>query len=590
MPVHDFKRLAERMLSLLVCLAVFCPLLLTPPAGASEAGAEPGTETESGTEDTTIQNLVETFLRNYQEQAMLYEDRDLRSGTVADPALLLPDRAETQVYHIGRKDVTLAQLRENFVYLEKKAAFYAAMRQMQGIYRDNLQLVYTMSDMEVPALNVGSVSVKETAQFRYTDSDRLSVNETFYTVYLVYRGDQWLIADVTDGSRFDTIYKSQGAAFDEETALAEFAANLERDGCTLSFPYTPSEAEGRILYNGANAAAYAYTYARPDAGAPRSAFYNSQFYSYAGEGGDCQNFASQCMWAGFGGSQTDAAVKEHSLPMDVSGDSQWFGRAASGGKINYSWISCQSFRKYLTGSADGTGRGSSNAAADTGMYATILDVDAASGFSGVTAEELVGAAAHVEGVGGAYAHAIVLTAATGTRRSEIWFCGHTKEASHIKLGDYYIWPMKVYIPRYLRTGDAAGRVETDLLQPVAAGGAGLLTARAGETQYQITITVTPPGGAAEQAASVNWAESCQAEYVFSVPGLYQVVSAAKASEKAGWVTNTWYVRCYEPPVLEEAEEAGETEDQPEESAETEETTETAEIPEAAEYLFFDIEY
>ena len=584
--MHDFKRLTERTLSLLVCLTIFCSMLLTPLAGAAEIEMEPGTEAESEAEDTAVKNAVESFLRNYQEQAMLYEDRDLLSGTVADPALILTGQAETQVYHVGRKDVTLAQLRENFVFLEKKAAFYAAMRQMQGIYRDNLQLVYTLDDMEVTALNAGSISVKETAQFRYTDSDRLSVNETFYTVYLVYCGDQWLIADVTDGSRFDTIYKSQGAAFDEGAALSEFAANLERDGCTLSFPYTPSEAEGRILYNGANAAAYAYTYARPDAGASRSAFYNSQFYSYAGQGGDCQNFASQCMWAGFGGSQTSAAVKEHSLPMDVSGDSQWFGRAASGGKINYSWISCQSFRKYLTGSTDGTGRGGSNAAADTGMYATILDVAAASGFSGVTAEELVGAAAHVEGVGGAYAHAIVLTAATGTRRSEIWFCGHTKDVSHIKLGDYYIWPMKVYIPRYLRTGAAAGRLDVDRLQPVATGDTGLLTARTGEIQYQITITVTPPGGTAEQAASVNYAESCQAEYIFSAPGLYQVVSAAKASEEADWVTNTYYVRCYEPPVFEETEEAGETEDpeEPEESVETEDTVETE------EYLFFDIGY
>ena len=576
--MHDFKRLTERTLSFLVCLTIFCSMLLTPWAEAAEIEMEPGTEAESEAEDAAVKNAVESFLRNYQEQAMLYEDRDLLSGTAADPALVLTDQAETQVYHVGRKDVTLAQLRENFIFLEKKAAFYAAMRQMQGIYRDNLQLVYTLDDMEVSALNAGSISVKETAQFRYTDSDRLSVNETFYTVYLVYYRDQWLIADVTDGSRFDTIYKSQGAAFDEGAALSEFAANLERDGCTLSFPYTPSEAAGRILYNGANAAAYAYTYARPDAEASRSAFYNSQFYSYAGEGGDCQNFASQCMWAGFGGSQTSAAIKEHSLPMDVSGDSQWFGRSASGGKINYSWISCQSFRKYLTGSTDGTGHGGSNAAADTGMYATILDVAAASGFSGVTAEELVGATAHVEGVGGAYAHAIVLTAATGTRRSEIWFCGHTKDVSHIKLGDYYIWPMKVYIPRYLRTGDTAGRVEVDRLQPVAVGDTGLLTVRTDETQYQITITVTPPGGTAEQAASVNYAESCQAEYIFSVPGLYQVVSAAKASEEADWVTNTYYVRCYEPHVFEETEEAGETEDpeEPEESVETEDTVETEE--------------
>ena len=84
------------------------------------------------------------------------------------------------------------------------------------------------------------------------------------------------------------------------------------------------------------------------------------------------------------------------------------------------------------------------------MYAAILDVGAGSPIAGVSPESLVGTAAHVEGSGGDYAHAIIFTAALGTSRSEIWFCCHTKDLTHIKVGDYYFGPMKVYIPQYMR--------------------------------------------------------------------------------------------------------------------------------------------
>lgn len=568
--MYHFKRRTERTSAFFLRLAIFIlsvSLLagLLPAAGASEPASE----------EAEILVAVEALLRNYQEEAMLYESRDLRSGTAADPALA----GCAQTFHVKDEDVTLAQLGDNLIFLEKKAAFYAMMRQIQGIYRQELQLFYEFDDPEITE-NVCRVSVKETEQFRYTDSDRLSVNETYYTVRLVKPEDRWVIADVTDGSRFDTLYKEQGAAFDENAALAEFAAALERDGCAVSYTAPPS-GEGVLPYNGANAAAYAYTYSRLEAGTPRSEFYNSQFYRYDGQGGDCQNFASQCIWAGFGGSQTNAAIGRGLPPMDASGSDQWFGRPASGGKINHSWISCRSFRKYLTGNEDGTGMAGSNASKEPGMYATILDVASGSALTGASPEELVGAAVHVEGSGGSYSHAIVLTEATGNRRSEIWFCGHTKDVTHIKLGDYYIWPMKVYIPRCLRTGgNGSGVIQVDRLQPVEAGSTGVLSVRCGEARERMVINVTPPGGTQARAAASYGMDSCQTEYLFAEPGLYEVECAVKGAE---WTVETYFVRCYAPPVPEAgaAPEENSGEDVPIEGAlpeEWEELPEDGEIP------------
>lgn len=58
-----------------------------------------------------------------------------------------------------------------------------------------------------------------------------------------------------------------------------------------------------IEYNWVNARNYAYSYALS---------YNSKFPSYSN---DCMNFASQCMWSGMGGTNTQSAITNRDYPM-----------------------------------------------------------------------------------------------------------------------------------------------------------------------------------------------------------------------------------------------------------------------------------
>lgn len=533
--MHDVTRRTGHAFARLAVFCLFTLILLGSGAFASEHQPE----------EPAIRASIETYLRTYQETAMLYRACDLRSGTVADPALFLPEGAGETVFLFSGKESTLSQLQEDIVYLEKKAAFYAGMRQMQDIYREDLRLTYAIEELKLePEGNACRASVTETAEFQYTDSPLPSVYETGYSVRLVKLDGRWLIAGVSNGSLFDKAHK--GPDFDVSAALADLAAKLETENCTISFSGTASGGGDQIAYNGEDAAAYAYTYSRRSADQPRTEFYNAQFTGYAGEGGDCMNFASQCMWAGFGGSQDSGAITYHGIPMDNEGANQWFGRPASGGKINHSWISCQSFRQYLTGSKDGTGRGGSNAAGDAGMYATILDAAEGSPLSAVAPQELIGAAAHVEGSGGLYSHAIILTAATGANRSEIYFCGHTRDVTHVKLGDCYFGPIKVYIPRYMRTAGQAAPLRAERLQPVPAGEARILSAQSATVRKQMTITVTAPDGTASQVVSVSDTDNCWGEYLFSQPGLYRVDCRASASDGSRAAVNIYYVRCYAP--------------------------------------------
>lgn len=553
--------------------AVFCILalvLLGTGAFASDRDAE----------EAAIRTAIESYLRSYQGKAMLYEERDLRAGTVLEGDPALPRGSEEAVFRFSGEDVTLSRLQSGMAYLEKKAEFYAGMRQMQDIYREDLRLTYALEELELEG-DACRASVTETALFRYTDSALPSVYETGYDVRLVKLGERWLVAGADSGSLFDRAHREGG--LDVEAELAAFAEALAAEDCRLSFPDGRFDGS-RIAYSGADAAAYAYTYSRRDGDAPRDGFYNPRFSGYAGEGGDCQNFASQCVWAGFGGSEEASSIRGRALPMDTAGSSRWFGRPASGGSYSNSWLSCQSFRQYLTGSRDGSGRGGSSGGSDAGVYATVLDVGAGSPLSAAAPEELVGAIAHVEGEGGRYAHAVVLTAAAGTRRSEIWFCGHTRDVTHVKLGDCYIGPIKVYIPRYFRTDGQEDFLRIERPEPVAAGGTVTLAARSGTVRRQMRISVTGPDGLTEQAAYGENTDNCQGAYQFRQPGLYRVEC------RTGSAAAVCYVRCCAPEDAPAADgdgeapgwllppEDGETPGQPERTEPEETPPDDTEIP------------
>lgn len=491
-----------------------------------------------GGQEEAVKTSVEAFLKNYNQEAMLYEETDQRIGTVASPQIAFQG---DEVFWVNGKHAGLASLQENIQFVEKKAAFYAAMRKMQNIYRQDFSVSYTYTSLKIDG-GSARVSLKEAATFYYTDSARRSVYETIYTVDLVNHMGFWLVADITDGSRFDTLYKKE-SDFDLEGVLAGFSAGLNTETAVVQYPYTPNQgaSAGRILYNGKNAAAYASTYCRQNAGVERS-YYNSQFKSYAGIGGDCMNFTSQCLWAGFGGNQAVSAINGLSLPMDTKGANTWYGRGKSS-KVKDSsirnWISCSGFWSYLKGS---------NAASDTGMYATVISVSGNSPITGVSPEELVGAAAHVEGAGGSYSHAILFTAATGNSRSQIWFSCHTKDVAHLKLGDYYFGPIRVYIPRYMRVN--AGQkpaIQPERSAPVLANTNGTVGFRTEAPYSQLSVAVQAPDGTRTHAGLAKEAAACLAEYRFTQPGLYRVDCVASNSAKAAQ-TLTYYVRCVESGI------------------------------------------
>ena len=92
------------------------------------------------------------------------------------------------------------------------------------------------------------------------------------------------------------------------------------------------------------ASTYAYTYSCDDQSLWTTSSYNSNYPSYNPR--DCQNFASQCIWYGLGGTNLSYYINNKLHPMISSGSVAWY---ESGTQYDASsnWISCGSFWDYV---------------------------------------------------------------------------------------------------------------------------------------------------------------------------------------------------------------------------------------------------
>lgn len=524
-------------------LALLCAIFIIP-YGTTAYAESIAVETEY------VEDIIRDFLQNYTEESMLYTDEDLITHTVADESIPRSIHASESTYQLTSGDTTLQKMQNNILFVEEKAQYFKAIRQFYNIRRTDLSLEYDFEELRLDSdTNTGFARVSEVATFYYTDYEYPSLYETIYDIDLVNIDGIWLIADVTDNDWFDIEYKSD-TELQSQDLISETIEAIERAiPSTIVAPAADEElladdAIYKIRYNRENARAYAWTYTRDSSSADPDDFYNSAFAVFPRE--DCMNFASQCMWAGFSGSQIEESIDSHSLPMDADGEFVWYG--AQNGKTNNSssWVSCQNFRKYLTGNFDGTGTSGSNSETDVGMYAQIIEVKSGENISGTSPSLLVGAVAHTKGDGGPYAHAIVITDASSLDRGNIYFCAHTTDCKNIKLADKYLSvPMKIFLPQYMRSDESTlSYIKTEMIPPIAYGSKETISFSVTKPQYRMTIIVTDPNGEFKQASVENYPTECSIQYTFRERGLHRVDCFAKDESTSEAIKSTYYIYCY----------------------------------------------
>ena len=570
----------KRTMAIILCFIMFAMSPFSVQA-SDTADTLSGIETIYGSPS----DVAISFLNDCATEMFMYESEELSNRTVlALSSNDLVTANEKFVSAFANKPASFDywsvasvnsenSLASSMDFILNKVSYFKTIREGQNINRKNFETQYTVKEV-IQDGEFCTVSINEFISFQYEDRDTLSYVSTDYEVYLYKHNGKWLIANVIADDEFDRSFRANGFDATEAIEGYYYAKSNQSDGRGRVVRRL-DEANDAMLsnvvsirpYNRANARAYAYTYTTQGYD-PYHSFYNPLFQSWAGNGGDCQNFASQSIWAGFGGNNNAEAISNKEIPMDNVGstaNTNWTGNSV----LYNTWISTSSFENYINNSS----------AQDTRMSAIILDFkNTDAEISGVE----VGDVMHVynSSTERSYDHAIVITDVFSTNRNDIYFCAHTTDRKDLKVSDYYpvgthgelrlIKPTLFTIisncpngsHTYSSVSDGNGFdatcnscgynrlfITNNMHAPLALGTRANLTATATGRIYRFATSVETPSGQIIWLNQTTNSASTSNTYTFAERGLYTITTYARDKNPDVYsdsvsVSNAYTVRVY----------------------------------------------
>ncbi|MCL6451928.1 MAG: amidase domain-containing protein, partial [Acetobacteraceae bacterium] len=231
-----------------------------------------------------------------------------------------------------------------------------------------------------------------------------------------------------------------GRVAELQAAQAEFRERMRADPRLAVRLSGPGAGDGPGVtgyrsYDRSRCASYATTYTNNN-GDCSTTNYNTLFKEYASGGRcvDCQNFVSQCVWYGFGGTNTSTAIQGHWLPMlyGYGADTDWWADLYSTG-TNWHWTSVPDFEGMATANYF------SNLTGVHGYRTTDVNYTWAGDIVSMKA----------------YSHVFMVNAINDydgdglTDYNEIYVCAHTNNRKNARLSNlvpsssdvYYLWIM-----------------------------------------------------------------------------------------------------------------------------------------------------
>lgn len=550
----------KRLVSLLL---VLCLALSLTAMGASALEAAPTEELDE------LEKLATDYVTAYIENIYLDGGNDLSKATVAELAadaavessLSLP--MDQQVL-VGRELTTLSKLCDNITFLDETAQYYGYLHTAQDLFVEDFTLTTTILDHVLEG-SYAYIHLYALAEFRYPGAEITSAAGDHYYVEFIKTNTGWTIVDMT--VEFLEAYGIKQGTFDLQASIQ--AAD---DAFRQPVVAAPESVETQAVthgysYNKNNAIAYSmvYTTSQNNDGhdGPTKDYLEFEnidsdiFGSYTGIGGNCQNYVSQCLYIGLGGSNTASKVEAGGPPMDESGEYQWYWK--SDGDRYPSWTATDLFFSYAKNSFDKKNLG------ETGMRGSWHTISAGSNFSGVTTSQLLGSVLEVYRGSSAPDHAILIVEANGLERKDIKFNGNSPMRKAQPLGaEFPSQKMELIIPTgmdvvgtcthsYTSSGNWTGvickscgynRMRITASMPhwgmFRTGTTWTVTASMGFTCYRIAIGITDPSG------NTSWSEytntgSVSRSYDFSQTGLYNIrISARNMPESYSGSASTYY--------------------------------------------------
>lgn len=337
---------------------------------------------QSTSDDRRIEAICETFLT-------------LAKASVRDP------KSYDSTQLIAADSLKNAKVQYRLTDYEYQSALNNALD--WKISQDNLS--FTDFKVQKKSENSAVASVVESYTYQINDGfNQQSFRRKMYTFELLSGSDGWKITNVTTDDPWEKDAKFTYAPIDVKSAVNAHLAETAVKSTTSLINETKDVKVASQLspnlalrsYNTSNAVSYAAAHYRDTS---NSVFgYNSTH--------DCQNFASQCVWAGLGGTGTDKTARP-AVPTSLVGTSAFNVWCADQSTTYYSyfaynwaWNNVQGFAKLVyasTPSAAGPyGYTYYTQGVQTASVGDVLTVD----WSGAPAADTLDHAMFVTGVNG----------------------------------------------------------------------------------------------------------------------------------------------------------------------------------------------
>ncbi len=542
----------KKVLSLALSVGMIFSLLSTSVL-ATEVKANEQSEQQQ------IEATVESYLKKCVESIYSYKKQDVSKDTMKNVLIAARSESSTKLEQdissfaqfqkksgfglmnaLDIKESGVKAVLDNLDLQEDRVVYFGHLHETQKITYSHFNTDYRFHETSIEG-NYAVADVSEYLDYQYSFCREPTFEITNYNISLIRVNDSWMIAEVVSDDSFFQSHYNEG--FDLQTELRgydEAFSRVEEPSLVKGSRSTLATTSSDIAYNKQNAANYALTYStQSDDGSGTPTFKNNNFPWF---GADCMNFASQCMWAGFGGSNSYADVGAK-YGMDSVGSYTWWATNSNG---TPSWASCGNFRSYVDGSKSSSEKG---VICDTG------DVAYNSNQLPFSASDLIGAVIHVKGeVNGtpyALAHAVFVNNATGSTRDTVYFTSYNNCRKNRLLSLSFPSSttdqknnMFVMVPRTFRSGSTGTRLWADLHNTVPMNSQEFLTGCCNVQCNTLTMDIYDPNNAAKGHYSRTNASSMIQSYSgFNMAGLWRIVLTGIDSTNTT-TTFTYTVRVY----------------------------------------------
>ena len=274
----------------------------------------------------------------------------------------------------------------------------------------NEKFEYTINSITITG-DKATAKCYEQYEYTYKNDPVRSSRGIEYQITFVKKDNKWEIVDIITNNELERLVAQTGDVSGKY--IFDFDIDEEVEEESKDFASTTAVNGTTHEYNRSAAAQYALDYSASSDGTDA---YNSKFPHFDA---DCQNFVSQCVWFGLGGTNTTTAISNKNKPMMTTTGREWFctksGHSAS-------WTVVGDFRNYVVPEADG----------EDGIYGVRY-------LKGKIANAQKGDVVQICDSNGTWYHSYIISSVTGTygsrTLSNINICAHTSNRRNENLAN-----------------------------------------------------------------------------------------------------------------------------------------------------------